>query len=163
MVGSDLGVRQLPLARRQALVECRLRERGDTNGERLTRLRSLLTKVRKYTIGELGARMPQGESWDEVDELVFLTSTALAHKIIHIKFERSSGKRICRHHPRGEDFPLAHRRGQGTVEGGFSAGDGLSSTVPDKVGTLQIAAKCQLEFFAADGVPDTVPEEAFRA
>ena len=38
-----------------------------------------------------------------------------------------------------------------------------AASVPDKAGTLPIAAKCQLEFFAAGGVPDTLPEEAFRA
>ena len=52
MVGGDLGIRQVPPARRQALIERRLRERGGTNGERLARMRSLLSKVRKYAIGE---------------------------------------------------------------------------------------------------------------
>lgn len=159
MLGGIRGIAQLAVAGRADFLRRRLRARCGACGERVGRMRLLLARIRKYAVVELG--IPRSMC----DEAVLPMSSALAHEIIHAAHSgatsRGRGSRggRCVGHAVREDIKRAAALGWSIdVDIGSwevaapKAGVGGRK----KAGTLPLAAKCQLEFFASGGLPEWI-------
>ena len=157
MLDGERGCMQLPPSARLQHVRRRLSSGVGRSGERLARVRMLLAKIRSYAATQLRLES------DARDAACFPMTTALAHEIINLEHVQalargrgSKGGRSKGNSVR-EDFHLA-----ATVlgwpidvsEASLKAAAPRPETgMNTKAGTCPLAAKCQLEWFAAGNVP----------
>ena len=170
MLGGERGMAQVPAVRRAEHLRRRLRARAGASGERIARCRLLLGRVRKYAATVLG--LPESQ-WDAA---VFPMTAALGHEIIHDAHVTA----------------LAEGTKKGSAKGGATVGNGVRADLvraaqvlgwpiecdkeawqtaaplasvgcSKKAGTLPLAAKCQLEWFADGNLPESITGTARTA
>ena len=161
MFGGPRGMAQVPAGDRCEFLRRRLRAKSGSSGERVARMRHLLARIRRYAATRL--RLPP----EERDAACFPMSSALAHEIIRSEHEgavgRAKGSRggTCVGSSVREDFKSAAEILQWpiAVDGASWAAAAPKARVGGrltKAGTLPLAAKCQLESFAAGGLPESL-------
>ena len=160
MLGGPRGLAQVSAADRPAILRRRLHARSGACGERVARTRHLLARVRKYAVVNLGF------SREECDEAVLPMSSALAHALISQANREATDRGVgsrggrCVGHAVREDIKRAAKVLSWPIEVDLDSWDTAApkATVggKTKAGTLPIAAKCQLEFFASGGLPEWV-------
>jgi hypothetical protein len=155
MLGGARGIAQTAVEGRAERLRKKLSARAGACGERVARTRRLISTVRTHAAIELGLPSP------ERDAAVFPVSTALGHDLIAAA-QRRGGQAG---HTLREDLKRAAAVcGEALVEldpaGWECAAPKPRTGGGRKAGTLPIAAKCQLEHFAAGGLPREITGEA---
>ena len=168
MLGGERGLRQVPgdEARGAQLARI-LRERAGSEGDRIADVRRALGLIRAYA-QEVLKTPPGGE-----DDACFPMSSGLAHEVIHWEGERAIAEAAGSQGGTSVGARLADTLiFMGGTERGLrwpidvsrialkSAAAAQAPSARRKAGTLPVAAKCQLEHFAAGNVPECVPEPA---
>jgi len=168
MLGGERGLRQVPgdEARGAQLARI-LRERAGSEGDRIADVRRALGLIRAYA-QEVLMTPPGGE-----DDACFPMSSGLAHEVIHWEGERAIAEAAGSQGGTSVGARLADTLiFMGGTERGLrwpidvsrialkSAAAAQAPSARRKAGTLPVAAKCQLEHFAAGNVPECVPEPA---
>ena len=167
MLGGERGLAQVPAARRAEHLRRRLRARAGASGERIARCRLLLGRVRTYAATALG--LPE-EQWDAA---VFPMTAALGHEIIHDAHvmavaagRGAKGGKTVGNGVRADLIRAAQVLGwpiECDKEAWQTAAPLASVGCSARAGTLPLAAKCQLEWFADGNLPESVTGTAREA